>query len=337
MIRATLRVLSLALVAILAIPSSAQAQQVQDLRIGRQPGLAYLPLIVVERQRLVEKHAAAAGLGSVRSTTVMLGSAAAIAETLLSGNVEIVTGAITPMLVLWDRTRGNQSVRGVAQMGSSHLTLTTVNPNVRTLRDFTQRDRIAVSAVGVSLHAILIQMAAAAEFGPTEFKRLDTMTTSMSHPDATQAILSGRSEITGHLPTSPFREIQLRDPRVRRVLGTEEILGGPAPAVFAFAMHGFRNRNPALVGAFIAAADEAVAWINADIERAARLYLEAEPQNARVEEIVEMLRPTSNSFATVPRNTMRFADFMHRNGQIRQMPASWRDLFVEEVHNRDGS
>lgn len=337
MIRTALRALSLALVALLAAPTLAQAQQARELRIGRQPGLAYLPLIVAERQQLVEKHAAAAGLGPMRVSTVMLGSAAAISETLLSGNVEIVTGAVTPMLVLWDRTRGNQSVRGVAQMGSTHLTLNTVNPNVRTLRDFTQRDRIAVSAVGVSIHAILIQMAAAAEFGPAEFKRLDTLTTSMSHPDATQAMLSGRSEITAHLTTSPFREIQLRDPRVRRVIGTEEILGGPAPAVFAFAMHGFRNRNPALVGAFIAAIDEAVVWINSDVERAARLYLEAEPQNMRAEEVTEIIRSGGNSFSTVPRSTMRFADFMHRNGQIRQLPASWRELFVEEIQNRDGS
>lgn len=34
---------------------------------------------------------------------------------------------------------------------------------------------------------------------------------------------------------------------------------------------------------------------------------------------------------------MPFADFMYRTGGIKEKPASWKDLFWENVHSKPGS
>ena len=70
---------------------------------------------------------------------------------------------------------------------------------------FSDKDRIAMPAVKVSIQAVTLQMAAEQEFGQGQHGRLDHLTVSMSHPDATAALLSGRSEVTGRLAESRLR------------------------------------------------------------------------------------------------------------------------------------
>jgi NitT/TauT family transport system substrate-binding protein len=39
----------------------------------------------------------------------------------------------------------------------------------------------------------------------------------------------------------------------------------------------------------------------------------------------------------VPRRTLPFAEFMHDVGTLTRRPASWKDLFFEDIHHLDGS
>ena len=55
--------------------------------------------------------------------------------------------------------------------------------------DFTKKDKIAVPTVKVSTQAIVLQMAAAKEFGQAEYTRLDKLTVSLSHPDGMSMLL----------------------------------------------------------------------------------------------------------------------------------------------------
>ena len=85
------------------------------------------------------------------------------------------------------------------------LYLNTRNPNVKTLKDFTDKDKIALPAVKVSVQAVTLQMAAEKVFGEGQHGKLDALTVSMSHPDAQTALLSGQSEITAHFGSPPFQ------------------------------------------------------------------------------------------------------------------------------------
>jgi NitT/TauT family transport system substrate-binding protein len=40
---------------------AAQAQQKAEIAISRQPGIFYMPSHIIEKQKLIEKHAAALG------------------------------------------------------------------------------------------------------------------------------------------------------------------------------------------------------------------------------------------------------------------------------------
>ena len=42
-------------------------------------------------------------------------------------------------------------------------------------------------------------------------------------------------------------------------------------------------------------------------------------------------------FTTTPENVMKYAEFMHRTGTIKTLPASWKELFFQEIHGVPGS
>src|SRR6185312_3884163 len=108
----------------------------------------------------------------------------------------------------------------VGAINSMPLYLNTRNPAVKTLKDFTDKDRIALPAVKVSIQAVTLQMAAEQAFGPGQQNKLDQLTVSMKHPDALAALLSGRSEVTAHFGSAPFQYQELEDKRAHRVLNS---------------------------------------------------------------------------------------------------------------------
>jgi len=42
-------------------------------------------------------------------------------------------------------------------------------------------------------------------------------------------------------------------------------------------------------------------------------------------------------FTTTPENVMKYVDFMHSIGSIKNRPASWKDMFFPEIHGAPGS
>src|SRR6202171_2903499 len=57
----------------LAMAGAARAE-VSELRITKQPSIIYLPLVVMEQNKLVEKHAKAAGLPEFKMTWITFNS-----------------------------------------------------------------------------------------------------------------------------------------------------------------------------------------------------------------------------------------------------------------------
>jgi NitT/TauT family transport system substrate-binding protein len=55
------------------------------------------------------------------------------------------------------------------------------------------------------------------------------------------------------------------------------------------------------------------------------------------DELVEVLRDPDIKDTTTPENLEKYAEFMHEIGSIRNLPASWRDMFFPEVHGAPGS
>jgi len=307
------------------------------VRIAQQFGIGYLPLIVVRNQKLIEKHTAAAGLPAAKVTWARLSGGAASNDALLSGSLDYAAAGIAPVLVLWDKTRGNLDVQAVGALDASAAFLNTNNPNVKTIQDFTEKDRIAVAAVKASIQALWLQIAAEKVWGPGQHTKLDTLTVTLPHPEATAALLSGRSEITAHFGTPPFNLQQLENPKIHRVLTSWEILGGPSSVNVLYTTGKFRKENPKTYKAVFAAFEEANALINSNPQEAARIFVEEEKGSYTVDGIEKLLRDPSVKLSWAPLNTQKIADFLYRTGQIKNKPASWKDYFFPELHPQTGS
>jgi NitT/TauT family transport system substrate-binding protein len=312
----------------------AKAETAQ-IRIAQQFGVSYLPLIVAKERGLIEKAAEKAGLPAPKVEWLQLSGAAAMNEALISGSLDIATAGIAPLITTWAKTRGTANIIGVLALGNVPNVLTTTNPNVKTIKDFTEKDRIALPAVKIGFQPQVLQMAAEKAFG--QYDKLDNLTVSMPHPDATAALLSGSSEVTAHFTSPPFVQQQLKDPKVHKVLSSYDVLGGPHTFNVAYAAGKFVEANPKTVAAIVAGVEEATVWIKDNQAEAAKLYIQAEKSKLEPSFVEAIIRDPDINFTIVPEKVEAFADFQYRVGTIKVKPASWKELFVPALHDRAGS
>jgi NitT/TauT family transport system substrate-binding protein len=310
--------------------------EVREISIAQQFGVPFLPLIVMRNGKLIERHAEKLGVGPLKVTWNTFGSGADMNVALISGTLDFASGGVAPVLQIWDRTRGNLAVKGVASLGSLPLYLNTINPKVKTLRDFTSADRIALPAVRVSIQALVLQMAASQTFGNGKQDTLDRLTVTLNHPQALVALLSG-TEITAHFGTAPFQEQELKDSRVRRVLSSYDVLGGPSTLNSLYTTSRFRADNPKVFAAVLAALREAMGLINRDKAWAAKLYTEEEKVKFDPALVHAIISSPDFDFTVTPRAVMKFADFMFGIKMIKERPASWKDVYFPELHAEAGS
>lgn len=316
--------------------AKAQAE-VSELVVAQQYGFTQMPLMIAEHDKLIEKHLKAAGLGDTKVNWVKFAGAAAMNDAILSGRLNIANSGIPGLMSLWSKTKGNLNVKGIYATGALPLYINTVNPAVKSIKDFTEKDKIAVPAVKISIQAILLQMAAAKEFGKDNYEKLDRFTVTLANPDAQVALASGRSEITTHVASPPSNFEELYDSRVRTILKSSDVVTGPVTLVVIFATSKFRDENPKTYAAFTAAMKEAMAAIERDKQYAAEIYVKMTKSKSTVDEITKMLGHPDIEFTLAPRNVGAIANFMHETGRIKDKPASWKDLFFPEAHGLQGN
>jgi NitT/TauT family transport system substrate-binding protein len=333
MLKSGLRVALVAAVAVLAPPLHAE---LAEIKVAQQYGISYLPLMLMEEQKLIEKHAKAAGV-EVKVGWAKFAGGNVMNDALLSNSLQFASGGVGPLVTLWARTKGNLDVKAVSAINSMPLYLNTRNPNVKTIRDFSEKDRIALPAVKVSIQAVTLQMAAEKAFGEGQQGKLDALTVTLSHPDAQVALLSGGSEITAHFGSPPFQYQQLEKPGIHTVLNSYDVLGGPATFNVVWTTSKFRSENPKLYDAFVKALDEATAIINRDKKAAAEAYLRISKDKDTVADILAMLNDPAIVYTTTPQNVMKYVDFMNKIGSIKVKPDSWKDLFFPNIHGAAGS
>lgn len=326
--------LALAVLAGLSAPGCRPAAAEGRIRLVEQFGTVYLPLHVIRDQKLIEKHGKALGL-DIEVEWAKLSGGAAVNDALLSGAVDIASAGAGPFLTLWDRSRG--AVKIIGALGAQPQYLLTSNPAVKTLKDFTKADRIAVPAAIVSVQSRMLQMAAEQEFGVGRHAALDDITVTLPHPDAAAALLSGATEITAHFSNPPYQDEEVRNPRVHKVLNSYDVLGGPETSTFVYSTVRFRAANPKTFQAFFEALKEATAWIDANKAAAAQTYVRVENSKldpAFVQAVIEdpLVRPT-----VAPAASQKFADFLYRIGAIRTKVTSWHDYTFEELKDEPGS
>lgn len=301
-------------------------------------GVGFLPLHVMRELRLIEQHAEAAGLTELDVQWIELGGPAVMNDALLSGSVDFIAAGPPAFLTLWDRTRSSVQVRGVAAMTSLPMYLNTRAEHLRSLDDVTETDKIAVTAVKVSIPALIMQMYARDRYGDAEFARFDKYTVTMTHPDGVVAMLSGSNDVNSHFTSPPFHHRERADSSIRTIMTTDDVMGGATTFTMLSTTSAYREQNPIVFGAVFAALEEAIQIIRDDHTRAAEILIAADGGGGfSISELVEVLNDPDIRFTTTPQNVMRYAEFMHSIGSIQTRPEEWRDLFFPEIYDAAGS
>ncbi len=319
------------LLLVILLAAGPAAAEVTTVNISHHPGVGYLTGPVMSHERLVEKHAERLGLGKVTTTYRISGGATQSIELVVSGTVDFAIAGLTPVIIAWAKTKGE--ILGVAAANTADLVLVTNQARIKSIKDFTPNDRIAVPAVKSSMQAVALAMAAEKAFGDP--KKLDPITVAVQHPEAVAAILSRRMEITAHFASPPFFVQELMDPAVHKVTTMVEIIGGPASIATMIAKVKFRKENPKVFQAVFNALGEATDFITKNPRRAAEIYVAVSKSRLPLDAVEKEIR--LNTYTLTPSGVMTFADFMHRTGMISQRPGSWKELFFDVAHQLPGN
>ncbi|HYU20124.1 MAG TPA: ABC transporter substrate-binding protein [Chloroflexota bacterium] len=301
------------------------SQEATTIRIAKQPGLGYLGLIVMREKKLIEKYAP-----GVQVQWNELTSGPAIRDAILAGQLEVGSGGVAPFIQGWDK---GIKWRAAGALNDMPLYLNTNKPEINSLKDFKPTDKIALPAPG-SIQHITLQMAAEKELGNP--KALDENIVAMAHPDGLQALLA-KADIAAHFTSPPFQYDELKNPAIRRVLNSYDVLGGPHTFNLVWMGEDFKTKNPKLYKAFVDALKEATELINKNPEETARLFVEAEKVKNAPDDILSQMKSEGIRFTMTPNGFMKYADFMKRTGVIEKTPGSWKDLVFDNLQNEAGS
>jgi NitT/TauT family transport system substrate-binding protein len=125
---------------------------------------------------------------------------------------------------------------------------------------------------------------------------------------------------------------------MKQVLSSYDVLGGPHSIVSLYNTTKWKNANPQLYKVVLDAYAEAFALIDADIGRAAKIYVDFTKSKLSVDEVKAMISSKAEmDYGMTPQRTMDFARFMHKDGTIKNLPASWKDYFHDNAHGLAGS
>src|SRR5215471_420462 len=299
---------------------STPAAEVTEVRIPRGAGgVGFLPLLVMEKYALIERQAQEAGIPDLHVRWIDLGGPAVMNDSLLSGAVDFIAAGPPAFIVLWDRTQQVANVKGVAAMSSLPMYLNTRSDRLKKLDDITAQDKIAVTAVKVSIPSIIMQMYAREKFGADQVSRFDKYTVTMTHPDGVIALLSGSGGISAHFTSPPFHQRELKDSHIRTIMTSDEVMGGSTTFTMLSTTTAFREKNPKVYAAVLKALDDAIDAIIDDKEGAADILIASSGESGfSKDEIVALLKDPNVKFTTTPENVMKYADFMQRVGSIKK-------------------
>ena len=320
-----------------ALAATAASAETSKVTIGSGFGIHYLPFYVMEKEQLLEKQAAAAGL-SLNVIYVRFSGGASLNDAILSRAVDIVGAGVGPFSILWDKTRENLKFRALSAMGDIPLVVLTNDPRIQSLSDIREGDRIALPAVKASMQATLLQFAAAKLYGDANFNKFDPFTVTLPHSEALTALISRSGIVNMHFSVAPYSTRELKDKNVRQIADTNSIIGGPMSLNLTFMTQKFHDENPVICRAFLAALSEAMELIKRDPARAAEIYLSSDKAAGADQATVEtVLKDLKSAFTVAPHGVGVFTSFLHRAGIVKHDPSKWNDLFFEEANALQGN
>ena len=324
-------------VGLIAAPSVLRAQTPLTVKFVQQRGLLYLPVEELVSGGVLQKEADKMGLGKVDASVVTLSGPGPVIDAILSGAADYGTAALPSLLKLWEKTKDTANpVKAVGTVSNGAMTLYTTNPNVHSIADFTDKDRIAVPTVQISFNAMMLQMAAEQKWGDPH--RLDHLTVGLGHPDAVTALSAGygKSNVDAHIAVQPFTDRGLKIPGAHVITDSRQVFGGSLTQITLLATKQTKDKNPKLFQCVGNALEESIKVANADKRAAATLWKKAQNAPESIDELVHLLNDPGFEFTSTPHRIAYFVAFLNRIGTMKAKLGDWKDLFWETAYNQKG-
>jgi len=297
---------------------SQQNSKVSSISIAEQFGLAYAPLQVMKELKLLEKN-----LLGVEVTWRQLGNTAAIREAMVSKEVDIGFMAIPPFLIGWDKGMEWKIFSGLSK---SPVALVVNNPNVKSIKDFTDKDRIAVPQPG-SVQHILLSMACERAFGDP--KKLDNQLITLAHPDGMNALLA-KNDITAHFTTPPYLTKELEAEGMHQILSGSEAMGKDFTFIVGVSTSDFRDKSTKEYKALIKSLNEAMEYMEQN--KAETQLLLSRTYEMSEADMKKYMSLEGVSYDNSVAGVNEFAEFMKRSGYISKVPQSINEVLWEDVY-----
>jgi NitT/TauT family transport system substrate-binding protein len=324
----------LVLAAVLSVRPAAAETTV--LRIVRPLDLIALPLMVMEHEHLIERTAEAMRLGAITVTWKMPGSANPL-DSLATGQSDLVVADLVPFLLAADATTGSAAeLRGIGALAQRPYVLVSRNSAIQTIRDFGASDRIAVPELKSSGPALMLEMAAAQEWGVEHYDKLDALALARPDEAAANALISGKGDINAHFSRTPFADAELGQPTIHRVMDSFDI-AGPHSAAILVATSQFRAANPVFCAAILSALQEADDFIKKSPGAAAEIFNAMTKADIPLEDLTDIIGDPDLAYTPAPAGAMKHVDFMYRIGRLKRRPAAWQELFLPEARDLPGN
>jgi len=303
-----------------------------EIRIGVGHGIGFLPLYIAQDLKLLEKHAKAAGVAS-RISLQRYNTAAPLRQAMAKGEVAVGAYGLSTLLLARDTSKEMVAVSGLTTLP---LVLLTARPNFRSLSDLRANDRVVVPMFSAPQTTYLRLYADKTFFGA--WNRLRPQVTAMPHHEALEALTAGKDNVAAYFSSPPFTQVALKDPKVRALLSSEDIMGGKTSFLVMATSRETIAAQPKLADILSKAIDDAAAIIRNDPRRAAVMWLKYEPSSTLDAPAVEaILRSLKDDFGSSIYGVEATAAFMARDGRLKNAPESWKDVVAPVLASGSGS
>lgn len=296
-------------------PLASTNEELMTIRVAKQFGLVYAPLMVAEKIDFFSKY-------GLKVEWVTLGSGGAVREAMASDELDAAFMGIPPYLIGWDKGLPAKIAAGYCVIPVS---LVTYDDNINKLEDIKPEHKIAVPSPG-SIQHILLSMALEKQLGNPN--ALDDNLVALPHPDGAQAMLA-KKDIVAHFTTPPYLFEELEQPGYKVILDGFDAFGQDFNFNVALVTENYHDNNPKGYAAFVQGLNEAMNWVNENKEKTAELL--APEFNIEKEKLLKYLTAEGVNFTTAPYGLMGFADFMKKAGYISKVPESLSDIAWENI------
>ncbi|MEK6264482.1 MAG: ABC transporter substrate-binding protein [Clostridium sp.] len=310
-------ILSLIIGILALMGCSSKNDSKNSISIAEQYGLAYAPLQIMKENKILEKN-----YPGVKIDWKQLGNTAAIREAMLSNQVEVGFMAIPPFLIGLDKGMEWKIASGLSE---SPVTLVTNSENIKSIKDFSESDRIALPQPG-SIQHMLLAMQCEKEFG--DAKKLDNLLVTLAHPDAMNALLSAK-DITAHFTSPPYLFKELEQNSIHQILDGKDAIGADFTFIVGVTTNKFHEIKPELYKALVISIKESIVFMQNNPYKSAEIL--ADIYKLSKDEVLQYITHKDMIYTQEVKGINEFVEFMKKNDYISKEYSDKSSMMWEDV------